>query len=153
VKKHRERWRHSSGSALFVDTWGWIALANAREPRHAAVQSACARDEELGLARITTEYVLDETISRLFATFPFREAEAFCRGLFQAIQLGSVRNETITPARFEKAFELRLRYRDKPRISFTDLTSFVVMQELGLRRVLTEDAHFVQVGMDFERVP
>lgn len=32
-------------------------------------------------------------------------------------------------------------------------TSMVVMLELGLRRVLTEDRHFSQVGMGFERVP
>ena len=37
--------------------------------------------------------------------------------------------ERITRARFARAWQLRLRYDDKPRISFTDLTSFVVMQE------------------------
>ena len=42
----------------------------------------------------------------------------------------------VTPERFSRAWLLRLRYRDQPRISFTDLTSFVVMRELDLRRRL-----------------
>jgi predicted nucleic acid-binding protein len=61
--------------------------------------------------------------------------------------------EHVTPERFSRAWRLRLRYRDKPRISFTDLTSFVVMRELGLRQVLTGDAHFEQVGFNFSKLP
>jgi predicted nucleic acid-binding protein len=48
---------------------------------------------------------------------------------------------------------LRLRYDDKPRISFTGLASFVVTSELGIHRVLTGDAHFEQVGLGFIRLP
>ena len=48
---------------------------------------------------------------------------------------------------------MRLRYRDKPDISFTDFTSFVVMRELGLRDVLTADAHFAQAHLGFRRLP
>jgi uncharacterized protein len=61
--------------------------------------------------------------------------------------------EHVTPERFSSAWRLRLRYHDKPRISFTDLTSFVVMRELRLEQVLTGDAHFEQVGMGFVRIP
>ena len=46
-----------------------------------------------------------------------------------------------------------LRYRDKPRVSFTDLTSFTVMRELGIRHVLTADAHFPQAGLGFQCFP
>ena len=49
--------------------------------------------------------------------------------------------------------ELRRKYDDKPDISFTDLTSMVVMQEFDLRDVLTGDAHFEHVGMGFRRQP
>jgi len=61
--------------------------------------------------------------------------------------------EPVHTQRFEQAYRLRLRYRDKPRISFTDLTSFTVMRELGIRQVLTADAHFTQVGLGFHQVP
>jgi predicted nucleic acid-binding protein len=48
---------------------------------------------------------------------------------------------------------LRRKYSDKPRISFTDFTSMVVMSELGITDVMTEDDHFLQVGMGFNKVP
>lgn len=59
----------------------------------------------------------------------------------------------MTRERLSRAWRLRLRYRDKPRISPTDLTSFVVMRELGLRHALTGDAHFEQVGLNFSKLP
>ena len=49
--------------------------------------------------------------------------------------------------------KLRLGYKDKPRISFTDLTSFVVMTALGIGDVLTADAHFASVQMSFRTAP
>lgn len=59
----------------------------------------------------------------------------------------------ITPEYFDEAKTLRLRYQDKPAISFTDLTSMVVMQALGLRDILTDEAHFLHVGMNVRLVP
>ena len=59
----------------------------------------------------------------------------------------------VTPERFEKAKTLRLKYHDKPRISFTDLTSMAVMKEIGVTDVITGDEHFEHVGMGFHRKP
>lgn len=42
--------------------------------------------------------------------------------------------------------KLRHRYQDKPSISFTDLSSMVVMQELDIEWIRTEDNHFTHVG-------
>jgi predicted nucleic acid-binding protein len=71
----------------------------------------------------------------------------------KAIKEGYVQVERVTPERFEKAKVLRLKYQDKPRISFTDLTSMVLMRELGVKDIITEDEHFEHVGMDFQLVP
>ena len=71
----------------------------------------------------------------------------------RARDAGMVRVETMSPERFTRAYRLRLRYRDMPRISFTDLTSFVVIAELGIRDALTADAHFRAVQLGFRTVP
>lgn len=138
---------------LFVDTWAWIALANIRDPAHEVVvkfQNAFSRASR---SWITTDYVLDETITRVFRRMPFSTAAAFYGGMLHARQIGWLVVERIGPKRFDEAYRMRLRYRDKPRISFTDFSSFVVMRELGIRQVLTEDADFVRVGLGFELRP
>lgn len=143
----------SSPSPLFVDTWGWLVLEDRRHPAHLPVVQLRRQHSDSGGLLVTTDYVLDEMVTRLFARRPFTEAEAFCSQVFQAGKVGLLRIEPITPERFEKAYGLRLRYRDKPRISFTDLTSFAVMRELGVRRALTGDAHFRQVHLGFQTLP
>jgi predicted nucleic acid-binding protein len=138
---------------LFVDTWGWLVLANDRDPAFSIVSGVRASVAGQRGAWVTTDYVLDETMTRLFAATPFAQARRFSEGIFEASRQGLLDIEHVTPERFSHAWRLRLRYRDKPRISFTDLTSFVVMRELGLRQVLTGDVHFAQVGMGFVRLP
>ena len=61
--------------------------------------------------------------------------------------------QRITSQRYAKAWQLRLRYNDKPASSFTDLTSFVVMEEEKVADVLTNDRHFTQVNLGFTAVP
>jgi len=58
---------------LFVDTWGWIVLADAGDPRHDEVVALRRRHTEDGIL-VTTDYVLDETFTRLFGGRPFAEA-------------------------------------------------------------------------------
>jgi len=138
---------------LFVDTWGWLALEDHKEPRHHQSVAIRRAQTDDGGRLVTTDYVLDETFTRLFARRPFPEAERFSDRIFQTEHAGLLSIEPITRQRFEDAFRLRLRYRDKPRISFTDLTSFVVMKELGIRQVLTADAHFAKAHLGFQLLP
>jgi predicted nucleic acid-binding protein len=138
---------------LFVDTWGWLVLANDRDPAFGSVSRIRAGMAGHDGAWVTTDYVLDETMTRLFTATPFDKARRFSEGIFEASQRGLLDIEQVTAERFSSAWRLRLRYRDKPDISFTDLTSFVVMRELGLQHAVTGDAHFEQVGMGFLRLP
>lgn len=45
------------------------------------------------------------------------------------------------------------RYREVTRFYRKFLQKMVVMSELGITDVLTEDDHFLQVGMGFNKVP
>jgi predicted nucleic acid-binding protein len=138
---------------LFVDTWGWLVLEDSKDPAHPAVQSLRVQSVESGTMWVTTDFVLDETITRLFSRRPFAEARRYCDGIFRSIDTGVLALERVTPERFASAYRLRLRYSEKLRISFTDLTSFVVMTELGIHDVLTEDVHFTQIRLGFRLFP
>ena len=63
--------------AVFVDTAGWMACADAADPAH---ERACgARDAALrqGSALVTTDYVADETLTLLRMRISLRAAEAW----------------------------------------------------------------------------
>ncbi len=138
---------------LFIDTWGWIVIHNSREPRHGEIRDFYQTRRDQKDVIYTTDYVLDETFTLLFKRLPFPQARESLETLDDAIQDGYLLLERITPERFEQAKRLRLRFQDKPRISFTDLTSMVIMDELSIADILTEDTHFVQVRMGFQLVP
>ena len=128
--------------SLFVDTAGWIACANAGDPDHQ--KSSAARDRwlEKGGLLLTTDYVVDETLTLLRVRFGIAAAEAWWQQVDNSPRL---RWEFITLARAEKARGIFFRYRDKD-FSFTDCTSFAVMRELKLNDALTTDHHFAQIG-------
>ena len=138
---------------LIVDTWGWLTLADDREPRHPAVRGLLVELWKGSGAAVTTDYVLDETFTLVFRRLPFVKARRFVATIDRGEQEGSLQVERISPERFARAKVLRLRFRDKPLISFTDLTTMVVMQELRVPRVITADAHFRHVGLGFSPVP
>jgi predicted nucleic acid-binding protein len=97
--------------------------------------------------------VLDESISLIFKRETYNNAHQFVQAVLASAEKGQLKVERVDSSRFLAAWELRKRYHDKPRISFTDLTSIVIMRELGINQVLTEDEHFMHVGLGFIRVP
>jgi predicted nucleic acid-binding protein len=138
---------------IFVDTWGWIALGHRKNPRHNEVKGFYQDMRKEGSRVYTSDYVLDEVATLLFRREAFDEAIRFMEGIFAASEQGHLIIERITSERFSAAWRLRRRFKDKTRISFTDLTSMAVMEECGLNDILTEDEHFIQVGMGFQRLP
>ena len=138
---------------LFIDTWGWVELNNKHSLRYQEVKNFY-QDFLRQKGRVyTSDYVLDETITLLFKRLPYKIADESLKWIEQAVIAHTVRFERISEQRFNRTIELRRKYRDKPRISFTDLTSMVVMSELGITDVMTEDDHFLQVGMGFNKAP
>jgi len=99
---------------------------------------------------VTTDYVLDEVITSLFKKVNFDGAQRFIEALFLDIREGMIRLERIDEGRFNYAWLLRSIYRDKPDISFTDLTSFVLMKDADISRVFTKDRHFEMVNLGFK---
>ena len=127
---------------LFVDTPGWIACADANDPAHA--RTVAARDQWLenrGLL-ITTDYIVDETLTLMRLRLGINAAETWWSQIEASSRL---RWEYIGPERADTARAFFFRYRDKD-FSFTDCTSFAVMRELKLREALTTDRHFSQMG-------
>ncbi len=134
---------------LFVDTSGWMACADEADPFH--TQARKIRDSWLkqGAFLVTTDYVMDETLTLLRVRLGLRASEAWWR---QVEGSPRVRWEPVDAARAEKARSLFFQLKDK-KLSFTDCTSFAVMRELKLKHALAFDAHFRQMGFHTTSAP
>jgi uncharacterized protein len=131
----------------FVDTAGWMMLADASDPAHHSARDF--RDEWLskGGTFVSSDFVMDETLTLIRVRLGIDAAERW----WEQVE-GSPRVlwEWIDAERAEKARAWFFRWRDKA-FSFTDCTSFVVMKERRLRSAFTSDRHFIMAG--FEAVP
>ena len=133
--------------ALFVDTAGWMACADASDAAHARCCAARDAALEAGGILVTTDFVVDETLTLL----RFRLGLIAAGKWWQQVDRSSrLRWERIDSDRFEKARQLFFQYRDKD-LSFTDCTSCVTMRDLRLTQALTTDRHFSQMG--FQMLP
>ena len=127
---------------LFVDTAGWMACVDAGDPSHGPACEARDTALEAGALLVTTDYVMDETLTLIRIRLGLPATKAWWE---QVEGSSRVRWEWVGMERAEKARKAFFRFRDKS-YSFTDCTSFVVMQELRLKEALTTDRHFRQMG-------
>jgi hypothetical protein len=131
-------------NAVFVDTGGWMACADRADPAHAACSAARDGALEAGRTLITTDFVIDETLTLIRFRLGLGAANAWWQQVDGSARL---RWERVENDRFERARHLFFQYRDKD-LSFTDCTSIAVMRELKLTTAITTDRHFRQVGFD-----
>jgi predicted nucleic acid-binding protein len=129
---------------LFVDTSGWVGYYDADDRWHAAAKAAMASLLDQGVTFVTTDYILDETITLLLYHAGRRWALAFV----EAVQ-GSrnVRLVQVDASIWEQAWQLFKQYDDKT-WAFTDCTSFVVMRQMNLQRAFAFDHNFEQAGFE-----
>jgi predicted nucleic acid-binding protein len=133
--------------AIVIDTWAWVALFDKACEDHETTARYVREAFDQGGRLVTTNFILCETITWLFARLGPGIGERYLDELQAMRKSSQFVVEEINPKRFEKALLLRRRYRDKPNISFTDLTTMVVMRESGITDILTADQHFLRVNL------
>jgi predicted nucleic acid-binding protein len=125
--------------AVFADTFYSLALLNERDAAH---QRAVAASRSVGLALVTTEFVLIELADALCQPQQREEVLALCNVVETDPVFRLVR------ATSELIQRGRKLYRERPDKEWplTDCISFVVMQDHELSEALTADHHFEQAG-------
>jgi len=86
--------------AVFVDTAGWMACADAADPAHRRASAARDAALENGQAFVTTDYVVDETLALIRFRLGLAAADAWWRQIDSSSRL---RWERISVERFDKA--------------------------------------------------
>jgi hypothetical protein len=125
-----------------MDSAGFLALWDAGDEHHTAAVALQAELVRKGRRFLTTEYVVDESITLLL----MRHSHAAAVDFHDTIERsGALRLEWIGPDRFHAAGKLFRKHADKE-WSFTDCVSFTVMRELRIPDAFTTDHHFKQAG-------
>lgn len=129
---------------IFVDTGAWYALMDKKDPDHAPAKDLYFRNS---LPLLTTNFIFDETITLIMSRLGWKTACEFGEKLKKS-SLASI--VCVTDSDEEKAWKTFLRYKDAG-YSYTDCTSFALMERLKMEAAFTFDRHFKT--MKFKTMP
>lgn len=124
---------------IFVDTSAWFAAVVSTDPNHERAAAFLALNR---VALVTTDYVVDETLT-LLRVRGARERALTLGAHFFAGKLIEV--YYLTPADVRQTWLVYRDYQDKD-WNFTDCASRVVMAKLGITSAFAFDKHFRQFG-------
>jgi uncharacterized protein len=129
---------------IFGDTSFFFALVAKRDPAHHPAVAAYEKLLQAGASVVTTDYIVDETLTLTKARIDARTSLTLLDRMerSEAIDL-----QTLTAERFLASKRYFHKHSDHG-YSFTDCTSFVVMDELTIRAALTTDRHFKEAGFE-----
>jgi len=124
---------------IFVDTSAWFAYFFPLDAEHTRIKAyLVSRVEPL----VTTDYCIDETLTLLLARGELRRALDAGRAFFHA----DIANlHFVTQDQIHRAWIL-FQQRAAAGWSFTDCTSKIVIDDLGIQKAATLDEHFRQFG-------
>jgi predicted nucleic acid-binding protein len=138
---------------IFIDTWAWIALLDETDQYHDVAQRVHLKPQKKRRKYVTSDFVLNELINYLYSAGPAAKAQKAINALLTRADAGKHLLIHVSPPQFRRAWQLRQKYDDKPDISFVDFTSMVVMQDMSMVDIFTDDAHFQQVNLGFRLHP
>ena len=124
---------------IFVDTSAWFASVVPWDADHSA---ASAWFQQTNEPLLTTDYVIDETLTLLRARGEGARAVAIGAQFF-AGRLATI--HYLSEAEIRQAWDTFQGFKDKD-WSFTDCTSKVVIESLGVTTAVAFDVHFRQFG-------
>jgi uncharacterized protein len=127
---------------IFVDTGAWVSIAMKRDKHHETAVQLLRNFQKDSVSLITSDYILDETLTLVRKHSTHENARNIGITILKS---PVVRFERITESVWEKAWRIFQRYKDKM-WSFTDCTSFALMDQLRIQHVFTFDADFRQYG-------
>ncbi len=130
---------HLLRSFVFVDTSAFYALADRTDRLHASAKRFVESNTAL---LVTSNLVIHETITLIRMRLGHEAAVKFGRRLFDEHVTPVL---WVTPRDERAAWATFQRYRDK-QFSFTDCSSFALMQRLGVRSAFAFDEDFRQSG-------
>jgi len=131
---------------IFVDASAYIAYFNVRDKNHGRAMSFLerVRNREIWpVVFFTSDYVFDEVVSVILILTGRRDLAARVGDAILSSKITRVirvNNEI-----FRRAWDLFKKCKEKS-WTFTDCTSFIIMEMNGIKTAFTFDEHFREAG-------
>lgn len=125
----------------FLDSSGTLALVDANEVHHEAALAIQKRLVIEHTRLVATNFILDETYTLLLSRLGYLHALHF----LDSARKSPLRIVRVKSSDEERAEQILRQYQDKI-FSYTDATSFAVMERLRSRAVFSFDRDFPQYG-------
>ncbi|MBI1870672.1 MAG: type II toxin-antitoxin system VapC family toxin [Chlamydiae bacterium] len=129
---------------IFVDTSAWVALFIENDHLHSRALPIFEKIYRTKTMLYTSDYVIDETLTTILVKGDHSKSVLAGKALFESNIMDII---YVAPNHFEGTWELYQKYKDK-KFSFTDVSSFFIMKQLGINQAFSFDAHFQQTGFE-----
>ncbi len=134
---------------VFVDTGAWYALKNKNDPNHSAAVVFFRSLPETGTICYTSDYVIDEAITLIRVRLSNHQvAASLAQELFSEQAAKIIYT---SPLYLPRALAIFKKFADQS-FSFTDCTSFAIMENLKIEGALAFDRHFSFEAFGFRQV-
>lgn len=128
---------------IFVDTSGWVALFVENDQNHKKAVSIFEEIKNEKWPIYTSDYCIDETITTILVRGNHKQSVLAGEALLTSKIIKIIH---ISSDYFQTAWELYQKYKDKM-FSFTDVTSFVIMKDINIKKAFAFDREFIQAGI------
>jgi predicted nucleic acid-binding protein len=125
-------------SAVFADTFFYLALLRADDPAHAKALTSVMLSQPI----VTTEFILLELGNACARAEDHADFLAHVAGMRASPRIRII---PLDSRLLNRGLE-RMATRPDKNGSLTDCISFVVMEDEGIKEALTADQHFEQAG-------
>lgn len=132
---------------IFIDSSAWIAFILKGEPNHQGVFDYLTREIRLKSKLFTSDYVLDETFTRLLNTQGIKTVKNFKARLSLAEKQGQLLVFWTDETLFTRSWPFFQKFAEH-KLSFTDTTIYTLVKDFKLNEILTLDQGFKKVGLN-----
>lgn len=131
----------------FLDSGFFIAWAVRKDEYHDSSQQALVSFKTNKTRLYTSNYVLQETITRIIYKAGFATAKLFIDRVSELETAGLITVIWIDRLLHQESLKILQKYRDHP-FSFVDVSIIAVVKRLKLERIYTTDSLLRQTGLN-----